>query len=131
MPTRRTTTTTTTSSSAAAASASDTTWSVKEVFDGLKSDILHRLDKQDAVLETIDRRLGSMATKEDVHQIHERIDGVEARLDARLGPLEQAAANEQAVAQNRSRFRSNLAWAAGIAGTAAIVASVVVPFLVH
>lgn len=107
------------------------TWSAKEVFADLKTDLLHRFDKTDQTLEGIDRRLDNAATRDDVSQIHRRIDGLESAVNDRLVPLEQQASDEKAIEQNRGRFRTNLAWAAGILGTLAIVASVTVPFLVH
>jgi len=105
--------------------ASGDTWSVKEVYGELKSDIMGRFDKQDDRLESIDRRLDSMATKDDVTQLHQRIDGVEAR----IVPLESGVAREVAIESNRSRKRATLAWAAGILASAAIVAGLVINFL--
>lgn len=99
------------------------------MFGELKKDLLDRLDKQDVTLARIDRRLDNTATKEDLRQIHERIDGVERRFDERILPLEQAAADERAISQHRGRFRSNLAWAAGLIGSGAIVASVLAVFV--
>lgn len=111
--------------------AADPTWSTKEVIIGMETRINHRLDRQDDTLGAIQSELRTMATKEDIREVHERIDGVVATVNDRLVPLEQQSANEKAIEQNRGRFRSNLAWAAGIAGTCAIIASVAVPFLVH
>ncbi len=110
---------------------SEPTWSAKEVFADLKTDLLHRFDKTDQTLEGIDRRLDNAATREDVSQIHRRIDGLEATVNERLAPLEKQADAEQVIEQSRSRFRTNVAWVAGILGTLAIVASVTVPILVH
>lgn len=106
------------------------TWSAKEVFADLKKDIIHRFDRTDQTLESIDRRLDNAATKDDVSQIHRRIDGLETAVNDRLVPLEQQADAEKAVEQNRGRFRANLAWVAGLAGAAAMVASVLI-ILVH
>jgi hypothetical protein len=111
--------------------ASEPTWTAKEVFTDLKRDLLRRFDKTDQTLEAIDRRLDNAATRDDVSQLHRRIDGVELAINERFAPLEQQASDEKAIEQNRGRFRSNLAWVAGIAGTLAIVGSVVVPLLVH
>jgi hypothetical protein len=108
-------------------SAEDTTWSVKEVFDDLKKDILQRFDRQDDALRSLDRRLDATATKVDLRDIHQRIDGVEARLT----PLEQQVADERAIATNRERLRGRLAWLATLVGSAAVVASVVVLVVVH
>lgn len=102
------------------------TWTAKEVFADLKTDLMGRLDKQDVVLDHIERRLDNTATKEDIHAVHQRIDGVEGR----IVPLEQAAADEKAVEQSRARFRANLAWVAGILGACGVIAAVVVP-IVH
>lgn len=104
----------------------EATWSVKEVFADLKGDLIQRFNNVDGRLESIDRRIDSTATKEDISEIHHRIDGVEAR----IVPLEKAAESEQAIEQNRARFRTGLAWAAGVASACAICASVVIP-LVH
>lgn len=111
--------------------AADPTWSTKEVIVAMEGRINHRLDRQDDTLGAIQSELRQMATKEDIREVHERIDGVVSTVNERLAPLEHQASAEQAIEQNRGRFRSNLAWAAGILGTLAIVASVTVPFLVH
>ena len=107
------------------------TWSAKEVFADLKADLIHRFDKTDTTLEGIDRRLDQAATREDVTQLHRRIDGLDASVNDRLVPLEQQAADERAVEQSRGRFRTNLAWAAGIVGAIGIVAAAVIPFVLH
>ncbi len=107
--------------------APEVTWTVKEVFGDLKRDLLKRFDTQDKALDLIDRRLDSTATKEDVHEIHERID----RVESRITPLEQAAADEKAIESNRGRFRSMLAWGAGILASLAITAALVLPFIIH
>jgi len=103
------------------------TWTAKEVFQDLKQDILHRFDKTDAVLAGLGRRLGTMATKEDLRQIHSRVDEVEAR----IVPLEHDAANERALAESHRRFRGHVAWAAGVVAAAAMIAAVILPFVVH
>ena len=104
----------------------DPTWSTKEVIIAMESRINHRLDRQDDALGTIQSELRTMATKEDIREVHERIDGVVATVNERVGPLEQQASAEQAIEQNRGRFRTNLAWVAGILGSAAIVTSVII-----
>ena len=118
------------------------TYTAKELFDRLETRLDKRLDKQDALLEGIDRRLDTTATKDDLRavreetatglsEVHKRIDKVVEAFDSRVSPLEADGAAERAVEQSRSRFRTNLAWLAGIIGTLAIVASVTVPFLLH
>lgn len=109
----------------------DPGWSTKEYIEGMEGRLNHRLDRQDDTLGAIHAELRTMATKDDIREVHERIDGVVATVNERLSPLEKQASAEQVIEQSRGRFRSNLAWAAGIVGTIAIVASVTVPFLVH
>ena len=104
-------------------------WSAKEVFADLKSDLLHRFDKTDSTLEGIDRRLDNAATREDVSQIHRRIDGLETAVNDRLLPLEQQSADEKAIEQSRSRWRTNVAWLAGLIGVTAMAVSVIVTII--
>lgn len=118
------------------------TWDAKEIYSELKADLRGdikemkgdiggRLDRQDTVLEGIDRRLDSTVTKEDLREglreAHDRIDDVERRVE----PLEAAAAATKAVVEKRVRFRTNLAWLAGLVGAAAMVAAVVVGVVVR
>lgn len=101
------------------------TFTAKELFDRLEGRLDKRLDKQDDVLLSIDRRLDNTATKDDVRELHQRIDGVVERVK----PLEDQAASERAIEANRSRVKGNWTWVFGIAGTLAIVASVLVAVL--
>ncbi len=77
----------------------DDVWTPKEVFADLKADLNARLDKQDVVLSRIESRLDNTATKDDVRELHERVDGVHDR----VLKIEDERDNLHAVAAARSR----------------------------
>lgn len=118
------------------AGAPDATWSTRDYVEAMEGRITHRFDRQDDALASIHNELKTMATKEDLRdlredttrglsEVHKRIDGVEAAIERRVGPLEADDAAEKAVQQSRGRFRANLAWVAGIIGSLAIVGGTV------
>ena len=53
-------------------STSMVSYTVKDLFDKVD----RRFDKQDALLEAISLRMDGMATKEEVTEIHHRVDGL-------------------------------------------------------
>lgn len=106
------------------------TWSAKEVFSDLKTDIMARFDTQDRALGDIRRDLTNTATKADVVTIHQRIDGVVRDFDQRIEPLEAEFDAEAALRRNRASWRSRFTVWGGVAAAVAAVALVVVT-LVH
>ena len=88
------------------------TWSVKEVFGDLKADIVHRFDNVDSVLNALDKRLDSTATKADIGEVHKRIDGVVARIVPLEVALTAAQTRQEAVQEHRGRVwtRREKAW---------------------
>jgi len=73
----------------------DTTYTVKEVIQDLKGDLVHRFDKiddrlvaQDDVMSDIKRDIANTATKADVAAVHKRIDALDGDLSPRVQRLE-------------------------------------------
>lgn len=121
-------------------------FTVKELCDRLENRLDKRFDKQDATLKDVQVDLKNMsatvATKDDIREVrtdmtrgfreaHERMDGIERRFDKRISPLESDDAAEKAVEANRNRVRAVVTWGAGIIGTLAIVASVIVTIVLR
>lgn len=94
-------------------------WSPKEVFADLKTDLMGRLDKQDNTLSEISRALNNTATKDDIRALHGRVDGVVDRVKT----IEDARTVERAVADHQAGAKSSRRkWVAGL------ITAVVVPF---
>lgn len=106
----------------------DDTWTTKEVFTDLKSDIMGRFDKQDVALVDIRHELSNTATKDDLRQVHRRIDGIERDHGGRITALEVHHGDETAV---RSHKRRVWAVAGTVAGIAAIIGGSLLGALVH
>lgn len=85
-------------------------WSAKEVFADLKTDILGHLDKQDAVLGEISSQLGSKADKADVVLLGVKIDGH----GERILKLEQHKTEQLASTQLRRRIWTVVGTVGGI-----------------
>ena len=104
----------------------DDTWTAKEVFADLKTDLTSHLLRQDQILTRIDRRLDDTMTKADGREIHERID----LLDRRTSKLEderdatQIAADT--IADRRGLVGRRVAWITGSVAVPIIAALILV-----
>lgn len=103
------------------------TYTVKEVIADLKGDLVGRFDKVDTRLESIDRRVDTTATKEDVREVSQRVDGLERAHDLRISSLEDWRVADRAVAARRTVTTTTQRWAIGIGATcaAALVAGLI------
>jgi len=95
----------------------NTDYTVKEVIQDLKGDLVHRFDKMDTRLESIDNRLDNTATKEDVAVVHKRIDDLSGDLNPRVSALETS----------QSHRRINWKVASAIGGILAVLATAIIP----
>lgn len=100
------------------ADATEETYTVKEVISDLKTDLVGRFDKVDHRLESIDRRVDTTATKEDIREVHQRIDGLETDHGHRIQKLEDHHSEVEAVNGHKRRL-----WA--VAGAAALIVATV------
>ncbi len=96
----------------------DDTWTAKEVFSDLKTDLVQHLNKQDTVLTRIDRRLDDTMTKADGREIHERIDAIDRRTTKLEDERDADIIAATALGGRRDRIAKRAAW---------ILAAVVVP----
>lgn len=101
-------------------------WSNKDVTLLLLGDVHRRFDSVDRAVQEIREEQRQLATKQDLAEIHHRIDGMEKRIE----PLEAEADAQKAIELNRSKIRASWVKTVGVLASLAVVAGVVLTMVV-